>query len=92
MPNMTLDGVCNSTDTTQSPLAAAPSSEMAKEMDMVTVALAFDMEDSLQVIEEARPDISAKPLSLRSNISPRGPVTPPDMPPRPRAALRYSYL
>ncbi len=30
---------------------------LAKEMDMVTVALAFDMEDSLQVIEQARPDI-----------------------------------
>ncbi len=30
---------------------------LAKEMGMVTVALAFDMEDSLQVIEEARPDI-----------------------------------
>ncbi len=30
---------------------------LAKEMEMVTVALAFDMEDSLQVIEEARPDI-----------------------------------
>ena len=30
---------------------------LAREMDMVTVALAFDMEDSLQVIREARPDI-----------------------------------
>jgi predicted TIM-barrel enzyme len=30
---------------------------LAKEMDMVTVALAFDMEDSLQVVEQARPDI-----------------------------------
>jgi predicted TIM-barrel enzyme len=30
---------------------------LAKEMDMVTVALAFDMEDSMQVVEEARPDI-----------------------------------
>ncbi len=30
---------------------------LAKEMDMVTVALAFDMEDSLQVVEHARPDI-----------------------------------
>ncbi|MDH3735176.1 MAG: phosphoenolpyruvate hydrolase family protein [Gemmatimonadota bacterium] len=30
---------------------------LAKEMEMVTVALAFDMEDSLQVIREARPDI-----------------------------------
>jgi len=30
---------------------------LAKEMEMVTVALAFDMEDSLQVIEQARPDI-----------------------------------
>ena len=30
---------------------------LAREMDMVTVALAFDMEDSLQVIEQARPDI-----------------------------------
>jgi predicted TIM-barrel enzyme len=31
--------------------------ELAKEMEMVTVALAFDMEDSLQVVEQARPDI-----------------------------------
>jgi len=30
---------------------------LAREMDMVTVALAFDEEDSLQVIEQARPDI-----------------------------------
>lgn len=30
---------------------------LAKEMDMVTVALAFDMEDTLQVIEDARPDV-----------------------------------
>ncbi len=30
---------------------------LAKEMEMVTVALAFDMEDSLQVAEQARPDI-----------------------------------
>jgi predicted TIM-barrel enzyme len=30
---------------------------LAKEMDMVTIALAFDMEDSLQVVEGARPDI-----------------------------------
>lgn len=30
---------------------------LAKKMDMVTVALAFDMEDSLQVIKEAQPDI-----------------------------------
>jgi len=30
---------------------------LAREMEMVTVALAFDMEDSLQVVEEARPDI-----------------------------------
>ena len=30
---------------------------LAKEMDMVTVALAFDREDSLQVVEQARPDI-----------------------------------
>ena len=30
---------------------------LAKEMEMVTVALAFDMEDSLQVVEQARPDI-----------------------------------
>ncbi len=30
---------------------------LAKEMEMVTVALAFDIEDSLQVIEEARPDV-----------------------------------
>ena len=31
--------------------------KLAREMEMVSVALAFDMEDSLQVIEEARPDI-----------------------------------
>ena len=30
---------------------------LAKEMELVTVALAFDMEDSLQVVEQARPDI-----------------------------------
>ena len=30
---------------------------LAKEMDMVTVALAFDLEDSLRVVEQARPDI-----------------------------------
>jgi predicted TIM-barrel enzyme len=30
---------------------------LAKEMAMVTVALAFDMEDSLHVVEQARPDI-----------------------------------
>ncbi len=30
---------------------------LAKEMEMVTVALAFDMQDSLQVMEQARPDI-----------------------------------
>lgn len=30
---------------------------LAREMEMVTVALAFDLEDSLQVVEEARPDI-----------------------------------
>ncbi len=30
---------------------------LAKEMDMVTVGLAFDMEDSLRMIERARPDI-----------------------------------
>ena len=31
--------------------------KLAREMDMVSVALAFDMEDSLQVMEEARPDV-----------------------------------
>lgn len=31
--------------------------KLAREMDMVSVALAFDMEDSLQVVEEARPDV-----------------------------------
>ncbi|MEE3179355.1 MAG: phosphoenolpyruvate hydrolase family protein, partial [Verrucomicrobiota bacterium] len=31
--------------------------KLARVMDMVSVALAFDMEDSLQVVEEARPDI-----------------------------------
>ena len=31
--------------------------KLAKEMDMVTVALAFDLEDSLQIVEEADPDI-----------------------------------
>ncbi len=30
---------------------------LAKEMGLVTVALAFDMEDSVQVIEQARPDV-----------------------------------
>jgi predicted TIM-barrel enzyme len=30
---------------------------LAKEMEMVTVALAFDMADSLQVVEQARPDV-----------------------------------
>ena len=30
---------------------------LAKEMDMVTVGLAFDMEDSLQMVRQARPDI-----------------------------------
>jgi len=30
---------------------------LAKEMGMATIALAFDMEDSLQVVEQARPDI-----------------------------------
>jgi len=30
---------------------------LAKEMGMVTVALAFDLEDSLRVVERARPDI-----------------------------------
>lgn len=30
---------------------------LAREMEMVTVALAFDLEDSLQVVEEARPDV-----------------------------------
>ena len=30
---------------------------LAKEMEMVTVALAFDLEDSLRVVERARPDI-----------------------------------
>jgi len=30
---------------------------LAKQMEMVTVALAFDMEDTRQVIEEARPDV-----------------------------------
>ena len=31
--------------------------KLAKELGMVTIALAFDMEDSLQVVEEAQPDI-----------------------------------
>ena len=31
--------------------------KLAREMDMVTVALAFDMEDSLAVAEQAQPDI-----------------------------------
>jgi len=30
---------------------------LAREMELVTVALAFDMEDSLRVVERARPDI-----------------------------------
>ena len=30
---------------------------LAKEMEMVTIALAFDMEDSVQVVKQARPDI-----------------------------------
>jgi len=30
---------------------------LARELEMVTVALAFDMEDSLQVVEQARPDL-----------------------------------
>ena len=30
---------------------------LAKKMEMVTIALAFDMADSLQVVEQARPDI-----------------------------------
>ena len=30
---------------------------LAKEMGLVTVALAFDMEDSVQVVEQARPDV-----------------------------------
>jgi predicted TIM-barrel enzyme len=31
--------------------------KLAREMDMVSVALAFDLEDSLQVVEEAQPDV-----------------------------------
>jgi predicted TIM-barrel enzyme len=31
--------------------------KLAKERDMVTVALAFDMEDSLKMVEEAQPDL-----------------------------------
>ena len=31
--------------------------KLAKEMDMVTIGLAFDMEDSLAMIDQARPDI-----------------------------------
>lgn len=31
--------------------------KLAKEMDMVSVALAFDLEDSIQVVEEAQPDV-----------------------------------
>jgi predicted TIM-barrel enzyme len=31
--------------------------KLAKEMDMVSVALAFDLEDSLQMVEEAEPDV-----------------------------------
>ena len=30
---------------------------LAREMEMVSVALAFDMEDSLRVVEEAKPDV-----------------------------------
>ncbi len=31
--------------------------KLAREMDMVSVALAFDLEDSIQVVEEAQPDV-----------------------------------
>ena len=31
--------------------------KLAREMDLVSVGLAFDMEDSVQMVEEARPDI-----------------------------------
>ena len=31
--------------------------KLAKEMDMVTIGLGFDMEDSLRIVEEAQPDI-----------------------------------
>lgn len=31
--------------------------KLAREMDMVTIGLAFDEEDSLQIVEQARPDI-----------------------------------
>jgi predicted TIM-barrel enzyme len=31
--------------------------KMARDMDMVSVALAFDLEDSLQVVEAAQPDV-----------------------------------
>lgn len=31
--------------------------KLAREMDMVSIALAFNMEDSLQMVEEAQPDI-----------------------------------
>lgn len=31
--------------------------KLAREMDLVSVALAFDLEDSLQVVEEAQPDV-----------------------------------
>lgn len=31
--------------------------KLAREMDMVSVALAFDMEDSVQIVEEAQPDV-----------------------------------
>lgn len=31
--------------------------KLAKELDMVTVALAFDLEDSLKMVEEAQPDL-----------------------------------
>ena len=30
---------------------------LAREMEMVTIALAFDLEDSLRLVERARPDI-----------------------------------
>lgn len=31
--------------------------KLARELDMVSVALAFDLEDSLQIVEEAQPDV-----------------------------------
>lgn len=31
--------------------------KLAREMEMVSVALAFDMEDSVQIVEEAQPDV-----------------------------------